>query len=634
MKTDKIAQQEQLPAIRQLQEKLQRIKPPEKTSSEWSVIESSLFSRLGNMELPRNTMAANFRSFILKPYSLASGCIVAGLAIALTIVTSIQEKDTLPTQPVSLHGALIISTNEKMPGDTLHDKEILNKNLHFPQGVSFATLDHSTFIFKLSHEGAFELSPNSKLTLMETSNKKMTLNLEKGTLLAKVVHKTTRREVRIITPSAQCLVTGTIFKVTTFPDTNQPAGENSAIKNTGNEMKSQTLLTVYEGSVLFISGIAASKKSLSVSTGQCCSAIMIGGNAVEPISESETPIKAISTLELLVAFKDSLRETSGLLDISSNPDDALVMIDDTIIGKTPLLIRKIIGAHSIKLSGKGCSVWQQSVTIGKDSISFVSPRLQCTEYPVSTGESEAKTRKGNNRFFLKSKTDPESTLVAIPNYVEAMIHLTIGEYQKALGILDSLKETYPVDMKSQKSIMKKINSCYAKLGDFSNALKRLEQKLSDDSLSLKTNEKEQILWEIANIKANCIGDYEGAEATLIRLLTMNPKGNHASDAWEKLAKIRYMLNELDGSVAAYETILHNYPDYQSKDRVLFNLAGVLCDDLHHHREAIRLYSKLMADYPHGTYYKSALIARAECLKKTGRIVEAQNDYKKYRGIKN
>lgn len=304
------------------------------------------------------------------------------------------------------------------------------------------------------------------------------------------------------------------------------------------------------------------------------------------------------------------------------------MLDDTIVGTTPLVLRKPVGNHRIKLSSQGYCPWERQFLIGRDSISSLAATLASYQHPGHGDQGAPTAKKYKKRAHRIVSADPESLLVAFPDYVEANIQLSIGEYQKALGILDSLKNNYPLDMKNRKSIMNKINSCYAKLGDFTGALAGLQEKLDMASTSSSSREKEQLLWEIANLNANCIGDYEGAELALIDLLALGTDGHRTSEAFEKLAEVQYMLGKSDSAASTFKTLLRKFPDAPARERILFSLASILDDDKRHLKEAIGIYSKVMNDFPRGNYYKAALFARADCWDRIGRTGEAQSDYKK------
>jgi tetratricopeptide (TPR) repeat protein len=313
----------------------------------------------------------------------------------------------------------------------------------------------------------------------------------------------------------------------------------------------------------------------------------------------------------------------GIIDVSAHPERALVLIDDTLAGRSPLFIQKSAGAHTITIAADGYVSADKIITVGKDSITAVTADLQKKLMgPASIGLVPRKP----DRRFAPAIVKPESTLVAVPEYVEAMVQLTIGEYQKAIGILDSLKNTQPLDMKSRMSIMRKINESYLKLGNFSNVLGKLD---SACDRSTDNSVKERLLWEKANILANCLGDYQNAERALSELLTVSPSGKCAKDALIKLAEIQYMLGKFDCAAATYRKFLKNYPSDPDFDKTLFSLADIVDNDLHGCQEALNLYGRLLNERPQSAYAEAAQFARAQCLIKLGRAAEARAGFKKY-----
>jgi tetratricopeptide (TPR) repeat protein len=455
---------------------------------------------------------------------------------------------------------------------------------------------------RLDQGSVFELSQNSTVSFKEISRRHLLFGLDKGSILFKVSKRLKDQKFIISTPSASCIVVGTVFKVD--------------VRDSTATSPMQTVLTVYEGKVKF----ATDNQVVFVATGQTCHAEKSAFGAIRAISELETPIEDISVLELLVNRGNPPGAPYGLIDVTTQPDQAIVIIDDSLSGKTPLMARKSIGRHSLLITANGYAAFEKAIEIGKDSISRVSECLK--KAPCNDKISLHLVKHVVSPVVVQ----PESTLVAVPEYVEAMVQLTVGEYQKAVGILDSLKNNQPIDMKSRMSIMKKINSCYAKLGDFRKALERLEEKLEKTT---SNTDKENLLWEVANMKANCIGDYQGAEMALVELLVIDPTGIRAHDAYGKLAEIQYMLNKYESAAATYRKHITQYPNDPDMDKSLFSLANIIDNDMHNYKDALVLYTKLIKAYPHSSFFNASLFARAECLIKLGRNAEARNDLKKY-----
>ena len=601
MKKDALKQQEQAGPFQRLRAVLQQIKPPLKSEHEWSVIESNLFTVIQGHSL-REKPKAGFILEFFRPVVITPAVAALLLLFAVIFFQFSNYRIDSFTHAVSIHGKLVVHAPKGNKIDTLTGIDGFNKIPNSGSDFTFSTLENSTLIMRLDSGSVFELSQNSIVSIKDISRKHLFFRLDKGSMLVKVSKRSKGQKFIISTPSASCSVVGTIFKVD--------------VRNCSGSIGMQTVLTVYKGKVKFATG----NQGMYIATGQTCMAENNAFGAVRAISEPETPIKDISVLELLVNHENTSGAKYGLIDVTTQPDQALVIIDGAVSGKTPLLARKAIGRHSVLISAYGYTPLEKTVEIGKDSISHISEFLNKTPCRRKVYLHHPKP------LVSPSVVQPESTLVAVPEYVEAMVQLTVGEYQKAAGILDSLKNNQPIDMKSRMSIMKKINSCYAKLGDFKNALSRLEEKYNK---SFSISDKENLLWEMANMKANCMGDYTGAEKALKELLVMAPSGIRAHDAFGKLAEIQYMLNKFEGAAATYKDYIMKFPNNPDIDKSLFSIANIIDGDMHNSKDALELYTKLIKTYPHGSYFDASFFARAECLLKLGRNAEARNDLKNY-----
>lgn len=605
MKKDALHQQEQTVPYKRLSALLKRIKPPYREKYEWTVLENNLFAAMDESQPFLEKNHGSFSTFFSRPFALVPVAATLLLFFAVFIFRYQNSRLDTFTHAVSIQGKLVASasSNSKIK-DTLACAENFSKIPNSGKGFTFKTLENSSLIMQLDQGSAFELARNSIIFFKEISNKHLFFDLEQGSLLVKVSKRLKDQKFIISTPSASCSVVGTIFKVD--------------VCNSADAHAKQTVLTVYEGKVKFTAG--EGNQTIYVASGQTCVTQNTAFGAVRAISESETPIKDISVLELLINHTNSPGVKYGFIDVNTQPDQALIVIDDSLAGKAPILARKKIGRHSIIVSANGYAPSEKIVEIGKDSISRVTIFL-------NKNAGIGKPVQNSIRLFRSpAKLQPESTLVAVPEYVEAMVQITIGEYQKAVGILDSLKNNQPIDMRSRVSIMKKINSCYVKLGNFKNALDRLEEKYEKSSA---TSDKENMLWEMANLKANCIGDFQGAEMALVELLVIDPEGIRAHDAYGKLAEIQYILNKFGSAVATYRQHIAKFPHDPDMDKSLFSLANIIDGDMHNYKEAFTLYSKLLKNFPNSSYFDPALFARSQCLFKLGRVDEAKSDLRKY-----
>jgi hypothetical protein len=77
MNIDRINRQDREPSIRRASAMLKGVKAPEKTESEWSVLESGLLGRLGSFDHETASHRSHFPFFFPKPVALASGFAVA-----------------------------------------------------------------------------------------------------------------------------------------------------------------------------------------------------------------------------------------------------------------------------------------------------------------------------------------------------------------------------------------------------------------------------------------------------------------------------------------------------------------------------------------------------------------------------
>ncbi|HAJ80726.1 MAG TPA: hypothetical protein DCO75_13255 [Fibrobacteres bacterium] len=601
MKTDKINNQEQEPYIRVMHDMLKRVKVPEKNDPQWSVLETNIFTDLGQNKLPKTGKMF----FTLRQASFVSYFAISIIIVAVFFFYPHKEvKSDLCARFRSVHGTITISSKNKKTTDTLSSVQAIKNAIRIEKGATVAALDNSSFIITIDSGSAMEVSNNSRLTFEEFDSKRIIINLSRGSILAKVSKRTPDQQFIVNTLPASCIVVGTIFKVEIFT---QP---DSTLK---------TNLVVYEGKVKFYCK-NNQQQTRYVAAGQSCSAYIKNMDATRAVSEPETPLKQISTLELMTNTGNCAIKQSGIIDISSRPDNAMVMLDDSIIGKTPLLIRKPAGSHKITIVKAGYATIEKNIAVRMDSTSMIS-----AEFTKSTSQNNGtSTRETINIPIVK--LSPESTFVTLPDYVEAMIQLTIGEYQKALGILESIKENQPIDLKSRMVLISKINNCYAKIGNFSRVIDDLSNKIEKASTD---DEKGQYLWELANVQSNCMGDFHSAELSLNKLIETNPWGKRTREAFCKLAEVQYMQDKLDDAVATYKVFLQRFPDDFDRDRSLFSLACIMDYDLNNYTEALKLYTKLIETSPNGKYYKSAIFNRADCSAKIGKISEARVYYKKY-----
>jgi hypothetical protein len=357
-----------------------------------------------------------------------------------------------------------------------------------------------------------------------------------------------------------------------------------------------------------------------VSTGRQMTVSRDGKVAFGHLTESCTPIRDISVLSMLVEHPDTVENRASVLDITSRPEGAKVMINNVMAGTTPLMIKRPAGRYSLVMCSDGYNPYEGTIEVGRDRIvNFTADLTRCAvaaAVPMRhTPVSPASQRKQS-----------ENELRLIPDYVEALVNISSGEFQAALVILDSLSTSGLVDIQQRMCIMEKINACYKKLGDFGHASDVLEERLlKSESQAVKG----LLLWELANMRANCLGDYEGAEMALVEFLILQPDAMWAHDAYSKLAEIQYYCNKYKSAAQTYQKHITAFPDDPDIDHSMFNLACILGRDMGDCGKAAGWYSRLLNSFHASKYRSAALFRRAECYLQMGKTNEAIRDYRAY-----
>jgi tetratricopeptide (TPR) repeat protein len=332
------------------------------------------------------------------------------------------------------------------------------------------------------------------------------------------------------------------------------------------------------------------------------------------------PIHDISVLSMLA--EQSGAET-GVLDITSQPDGAMVLINGTMTGKTPFHAKVRRGCdYSVAVYTEGYSPWETHVSIGRDLFCSVHAPLS----PAVAAPPLAMPAKKAPALPVALRQQSETELALIPEYIEALVEISSGEYQRAICIFDSLWNSGIVDIKGRMCLMEKVNACYAKLGDFSKAAEALEDRYQKAETP---QEKGQLLWEMATMRANCLGDYQGAEMALVEFLIIQPSAIWAHSAYSKLAEIQYYLAKYENAAETYQKHIATFPDDPDIDRSMYNLACILGQDLNRCEKAALWYSRLIDSFHASKYRAAAFFRRGECELNIGKFQDAQRDFRSY-----
>jgi TolA-binding protein len=584
-------------------ELLSEIRVPAKSENEWRKLENDLFLRLDTPESSRTRFRFTFaipRPAVAWACAAAVALVVTGASVGLSVLRT----GLAPTAGlVSVKGSILVTWGGKGAPQTIKALDNTLASMRASAGTVFETPGNGSAIIRLDKGSVLELLPGSRLFLKASNASEQVCLLSTGSVLVKVHKRAHGQKFEIRTPCASCSVIGTIFQV----------DAQAALATT---------LSVYHGKVKLTPLHGVKGGEAFVETGH---RLCVGVNA-EPaaslLASDETAIHDISRLGMLVDDGDNDR---GLFDIVSVPSGAKILINGAMAGKAPLIVKEARGKYSLVVCADGCQPWDTAITIGVNRVCEVRASLS----PLA-GAKKPIVRAPRHPAWVKpfagSRGNCESELQIMPDYVEALVDMSSGEYQAALVIFDSLSNSGLVDIKARMCLMDKINASYSKLGDFAKASEALEDRYQK---AQTPQDKGQLLWEMATMRANCLGDYQGAEMALVEFLILQPNAIWAHSAYGKLAEIQYYLNKYDIAAETYKRHITTFPDDPDIDKSMFNLACILGRDLNECEKAARWYSRLIDSFHASKYRAAAFFRRGECELHMDKTAEAQRDFDAY-----
>jgi tetratricopeptide (TPR) repeat protein len=632
---DKIIQQDNNPEIKRLRQLLHSIPVPRKDEHAWQAIEDRLIDQVHGaasargmkkravlFEFPSAAIPA-FPSRILAYASAACLAVLLGTGGLIFSLSRTFPGQLAHSRILDIKGSVVYlpapgSAQESSPG-SVQSGPVLFKNQVFKTG------EGSTCMVRIDARSSFVLSGKTTLIVQRANNRHIDFFLSEGGILASIGKRAAEQTFTIHTPNAACTVIGTVFHVAV---------------SAGIPEKKITNLTVLEGKVSFTNRNNAGISGL-VTAGTA--SVMHEGSvsAPEPVSGDPQFFCELALLKSAEHDTAAASECIALLDISSTPDHAEIIINGKTVGTTPYLFSYPAGSHSIILSLPGYAHWKSTVNADGNATTRVFAALA----PAPEDETGV-IRLGNIPKKFRSSlplmppapvtsagsTEPETKaskdfgFIMNPSFVEALVQMTIGEYQKALVILDSLKDLPEISITEKIRIMSKISACYRAMGNFEHTLTNLYKRYEQ---SVDPAERSTLLWEIIIVKANCLQDYAGAEADILNYIAQHPRDAWTESAYAKLGEIQYITGKYAKAIGTYQYHITLFKTSDQVERSVYTLANIMRQDIKDYTMAVKWYSKLLREYPSSIYFGNALFERADCYEHLNQPVKARKDYSEY-----
>lgn len=621
-----LSNQEKQTEIISLRSLLRGVPAETKNEQEWQCLENAILADMDEIEKkgrPNNRLVS---SFIPLPFSFRKAipyCVAASLISILGVGTFYSQKLNSP-QPLVVSRILGSTGSVSFTQPELTGSKQIHQSLLF-NGQVLQTAQGATLIVRIDEGSSFILSEKTKLTVNKANSREIAFYLHTGSILASVSKRDKSQTFTISTNDAMCTIVGTVFSISVSDETGSIP---------------LTSLTVLEGKV----SIAEQKnrtKTEMVSTGE--TAQLRNHQLKEPEQASEKQISSHYVSLLQQAQQMGIdKKKSSLVDIKSIPSGAKIYIADTYVGTTPMSCNYPAGTFSIKLALPGYSTWEQSVELQPLNTSFIGVELSTVEkienqkYTTSVSEKKRKAllkKTLHPAVTISNKNTEDSQpqtkdfgFILNPAFVEALVQMTVGEYQKALTILDSLKNLPEISITEKIRIMSKISTCYKEMGNFENTLKNLTKRYTE---AISPIEKSNLLWEVVTVRANCLQDYEGAEKDILTYIQQYPDGAWVESAYAKLGEIQYITGKYAKAVGTYQYHINLFKSSNEVEKSIYTIANILRMDIKEYSQAVKWYSKLLKEYPNSGFYGNALVERADCYEKLNNYENAQKDYKKY-----
>ncbi|MFW6221245.1 MAG: tetratricopeptide repeat protein [Fibrobacterota bacterium] len=586
--------QQQDETIRRMGQVIRSVTVPQRSETDWQKLEDKLFESLQRQET-QPVKKANVLSFP------ATHPLAAAAAAALLAITSLWYFVLqMAPSPVSLS---VLGT----PKDVIIESKQLSGSQRFQIDKHKPTIlktGSEPLTVRLDDGSGFLLKSNSILKIRESNQKNFRALLKKGEILASVNKSDNARQFIISSPNARSSVLGTIFSVAV-----------------GSEKADHTVLSVFRGAVEFSPKLTGNDSKV-IARGSSITCIRDDLGPVEPLSESNTPIRDISFLTTALEITRDTATIDGMIEFASNPSGAKVSIGGKIIGTTPLVAQYPAGIYIARVYLDGYETKKDTLRVQPGGISTVSTVLKMHAAEINT---DRKPKAVVNNIHRSNKALQRKELMR-PEYVEALIQINVGEYRKALEALEQLRDNPSLNRAQKRQVIEKITQCYRGLGDFNKAIKRLEKQYDK---AHSNTEKSSLLWQIATMRLNCLGDFDGVRKNLQQYLAKYPQGSWYEQALLALAEIYYLQGEASPAIDLYKRHIKQFASSKEIDHALFRLGRIHIEEMNEPEEAVTFYEKLIEDHIGSVYYEYALYELHQQYKNLGKNRKAEALYNDY-----
>ncbi len=525
----KLEQQNNDPEMIRMRELLRGIPRPTKSDGEWVLMQNEVFARLDELQQAKQS-GSRPHGRPIRMWIPSAAVAAAALAVAFTIggpFNLFKQPEPVASRILTVAGTVTYRSQETagtISPENLHESPV-------SPGTVFETGASGSLTLQLDSATAVRLSSDTRLEVVAANSRSLDFRMDRGNLLATVAKRKQGALFRVSTSHAVCRVIGTVFSISV----DSPATDIG-----------ETLLRVYEGEVSMRN--PQTGESHMIAAGN---ELAMGVENTKTVKKSSSggELRELSLLSLALSA-DQASKSSGILEVRSNPSGVTVTSGDRVLGTTPLLTSRTAGRYGITLTKSGYDSENRQIDLAPrehqildiDMAKSVAHRPQSRTVPRREPEPEPEPEGAD----IVDRRDMPEDFVDDPSFVEAMIQMTIGEYGKALALLRDLRKSSELSLEDRATIAAKISRCYRGIGDFDRAYKRLEREHRNADTP---RARSQYLWEMANLKANCLGDYRGAMNLLTRYIEKHPDGAWVGEAEQKLEELRFLVGKVGLSEA-------------------------------------------------------------------------------------